>query len=325
MKYRKFGGTGLEVSALGFGAWGIGGNDWVGASDTESLRSIQTAMEQGVNFFDTALGYGNGHSEELIGQGISGNRHRWIVATKIPPKNYCWPAMPDVPMSEVFPKDWIIECTEKSLKNLKTDYIDIQQFHVWTNGWVEEEEWKQTVLQLKRDGKIRFFGASIHFPYSDYNNALPGLDSGCLDSVQVVHNIYQQEAEKNVFPKAKQTSKGIIVRCPLDEGSLSGKITPDSVFPEGSFLENYFKGNKKIEAFEKANALNWIIEEGYASNLSEAAIRYCLSFSEVSSAIVGMRNSKHTEANCVAVDKGPLPAEALKRLKAHAWPHNFWS
>ena len=325
MLYRKLGSTDMNVSVLGFGGWGIGSSDWAGSSDDqEAINSIRRAMEHGVNFFDSALGYGAGHSEELIGQVVKGKQDQFYVTSKIPPKNYTWPQKPGTPIAEAYPKDWIIECTEKSLKNYGLDYIDLQQFHVWINEWSEIDEWKEAVAQLVKDGKVRYFGLSINFPYGKEDDGIPVLENGSADSIQVVHNIFQQEPEQDVFPAAEKTKKGIICRCPLDEGALSGKITPDTVLPEGSFLGNYFRGERKREVFEKTQALNWLMAEGYAENLAEAAIRYCLSFPVVSSVIVGMRSSKHTEANCKAADKGPLPKEAVERLKAHAWNHNYW-
>ncbi|MEI7884402.1 MAG: aldo/keto reductase [Clostridia bacterium] len=322
MLYRKLGNTGLDVSVLGFGGWGIGGNDWKGGSDEESLKSIAQAMELGINFYDSALGYGGGHSEMLIGKAVKGKQDKFIITSKIPPKNYTWPQVPGTPIKEAYPKEWIIECTEKSLKNYNLDYIDLQQFHVWLNEWTDESEWQEAVEILKRDGKIRFMGASVNFPYTAADNGVPSVKK--LDTLQVVHNIYQQEAENDIFVAAKEFNTGIIARCPLDEGALSGKITPEIILPEESFIGNYFRGDRKKEVYEHNKAMNWLMEEGYAENLAEAAIRYCLSFTVVSSVIVGMRSSKHTITNCAAAAKGALPAAVLARLKAHAWDHNYW-
>jgi aryl-alcohol dehydrogenase-like predicted oxidoreductase len=324
MLYRTLGKTGLKVSALGFGGWGIGAAGWAVESDEESLKSIRLAMDHGVNFFDSALGYGGGHSEMLIGKAVKGKQDQYVVTSKIPPKNYTWPQVPGTPVQEAYPKDWIIECTEKSLKNYDLDYIDLQQCHVWLNEWTDSDEWKEAVELLKKQGKIRFFGASINFPYTVEDDAVPSMEMGCLDSVQVVHNIFQQEPEQDVFVTALKNNVGIIARCPLDEGALSGKITPESKFAEGSFLEGYFKDDRKQIVYDKTQAMNWLMAEGFADNLAEAAIRYCISFPAVSSIVVGMRSPKHTDANCAAIDKGPLPEEAVKRLKAHAWDHNYW-
>jgi aryl-alcohol dehydrogenase-like predicted oxidoreductase len=324
MKYRTLGRTGMRVSEIGFGGWGIGGDWWVGADDSESLKSLELAKDLGITFFDSALGYGNGHSEMLIGKAIKGERDKYVITTKVPPKNYVFPPKPGTPASEAFPADWIIECTEKSLKNYGVETIDLQQFHVWINDWAENEEILSTIEKLKREGKIKACGCSVNFPYDDTDNGIPGMVSGLFDSVQVVYNIYEQDPAKDIFAAAEKHNVGVIARCPLDEGALSGKIGPDSVFPEGSFLETYFKEDRKSIIYKKAQEMNWLIDEGYAENLAEAALRYVLSHPAVSSAIVGMRNPKHATANCSAIDKGPLPAEALERLKKHAWHHNYW-
>lgn len=324
MKYRTLGRTGLKVSELGFGGWGIGGDWWNDADDKESLKSLEMATELGINFFDSALGYGNGHSEALIGKVIKGNRDKYVITTKIPPKNFVFPPKPGSNIKEVFPSDWIIECTEKSLKNYDVDCINLQQFHVWINDWTDNEELRNAVLKLKKDGKIRAMGVSVNFPYDKHDNAVPAMEQGLFDTVQVVYNIFQQEPATDVFKTAKKYNIGVIPRCILDEGALTGKISPDTKFPEGSFLGAYFKDDRKKIVYDKARELSWLVDEGYAGSLAEAATRFTISDPVVSSAIAGMRNPKHANANCLAVDKGPLPKEALERLKKHAWPHNYW-
>ena len=324
MKYRILGKTGMRVSELGFGGWGIGGDWWSGADDRESLRSLELAKDLGINFFDSALVYGNGHSEKLIGKAVEGNRDAYIVTSKIPPKNFVFPAKLGTPMKEAYPADWIMECTEKSLKSFGLDCIDLQQFHVWINEWTDVEEWIAAVEKLKRDGKIRAFGCSVNFPYSDDDNAVPPVEKGLFDAVQIVYNIYQQEPQRDLFKTAQAHNVGVIARCILDEGAITGKITPETSFPPGSFLDTYFSGDRKKTVYEKAQELQWLVTEGYAQTLAEAATRFVLSSPAVSTAIAGMRNPNHAEANCAAVDKGPLPQEALDRLKEHEWPHNYW-
>ena len=324
MKYRTMGKTGIKISELGFGGWGIGGDWWSGADDEESLKSLEQAKELGVTLFDSALQYGNGHSEMLIGRAIKDNRDKFVITSKIPPKNFVYPPKVGSPVEEAFPADWIVECTERSLKNFGVECIDLQQFHVWINSWGESDELRRAVEQLKKDGKIKAFGCSVNFPFDETDNAIPGMKSGLFDAIQIVHNIYEQAPEAEVFKVAEENNVGVISRCPLDEGALSGKITPETTFPEGSFLDTYFKDDRKAIVEQKAKELDWLMSEGHAENLAEAAIRYVLSHPAVSTAIVGMRNPKHAVANCKAIDKGPLPADVMKRLKKHAWPHNYW-
>ncbi|MBI4790751.1 MAG: aldo/keto reductase [Chloroflexi bacterium] len=320
MRYRTLGRTGFEVSEIGFGAWGIGGDWWKGEDDQESLESMRRALELGVNFFDTALGYG--HSEQLIGQALRDWRGCVYVATKMPPKNYTWPAAPGTPLRETFPKEWIIECTEKSLKRLGREQIDLQQFHVWLDEWANQDEWKEAALELKRQGKVRAFGVSLNFPLEpDYG--AQAIASGLIDVCQVVYNIYEQTPRHALFPLARKEQIGIIARAPLDEGALSGKITPETVFPAGSFQESYFRGDRRCEVWEHAQALDLLLR-GDVESLPEAALRFCLSEPVVSTVIVGMRQPEHAAMNVKASDKGPLPTEDLERLKARAWEHNFW-
>src|SRR3954451_3330812 len=134
MRTRTLGRTGFDVSELGYGAWGIGQAMWVGADDDESLRALRRAVELGVTFVDTALAYGDGHSEKLVGQVVRESPHV-RVASKVPPMNWEWPARAGVPVDEAYPGSWVVECTERSLRYLGLDAIDLQQLHVWTPGW----------------------------------------------------------------------------------------------------------------------------------------------------------------------------------------------
>jgi len=322
MKYRKLGKTGLEVSEIGYGAWGLGGG-WWGASDKEeAIKALNMAIDHGVNFIDSALGYEE--SEKIVGEVVRSRSEKIYVTSKIPPKNFVFPAKAGTPISEAYPTDWIIECTEKSLANNKLDCIDVQMFHVWINEWANCDEWKEAVRKLKEQGKIRFFGASINFPYNDSDNGIVCMDSGDFEVCEVVYNIYEQNPNKDILPAALKNNVGIIARCPLDEGALTGKITPESVFPEGTFLDTYFKGDRKKIAYEKAQALMWLVNEGHADSLAQAALRYCLSHDAVSTVIAGMRKSKYVPENCAASDAGPLSKEVVERLKAHAWDKDWW-
>jgi aryl-alcohol dehydrogenase-like predicted oxidoreductase len=322
VRYRRLGRTGLEVSELGYGAWGIGQTMWIGADDDESLRALRRGIELGVAFVDTALGYGNGHSERLVGEVVRGSAETVHVATKVPPKNGEWPARARVRAEEAFPGDWIVECTERSLGNLGLETIDVQQFHVWSDEWVGQGDWLEAVERLKADGRIRFFGVSIndHQPA----NALRLIESGVVDTVQVIHNVFDQSPEDELFPAAEAAGVGVIVRVPFDEGALTGRIRPDSEFPEGDFRNAYFAGDRKREVWERANAiaddLGVPVDE-----LAEPALRYCLSHPAVSTVIAGMRSTRNVERNAAAVEKGPLPPEQVEMLHGHRWVRSFYA
>ncbi len=284
MRYRTLGRTGLEVSELGYGAWGIGQSMWIGADDEESLRALRRAIELGVTFVDTALGYGNGHSEELVGEVVRESGETVHVATKVPPRNREWPARSGAGASEAFPGDWVVSCTERSLRNLGLETIDVQQFHVWSDEWVGEGDWLDAVERLKADGKIRFFGVSIndHEPA----NALRLVETGVVDTVQVIYNVFDQSPEDELFAAVQEAGVGVIVRVPFDEGALTGRIRPDTEFPEGDFRNAYFGGDRKREVWERANAiaddLGVPVDE-----LAEPALRFCLSHPAVSTVIAG--------------------------------------
>ncbi|WP_028402183.1 aldo/keto reductase [Ectobacillus panaciterrae] len=321
MNYRTLGKTGFKVSEIGYGAWGIGQSSWIGASDDESLQALHKAVDLGLNFIDTALGYGNGHSEKLIGQVVRERSENIYVATKIPPKNKQWPAQVGVPVEETFPAEHVIACTEESLRNLGLETIDVQQFHVWSDEWVDQGDWLEAIDKLKREGKIRSFGVSIN----DYQpeNAIKLIETGVVDTVQVIYNIFEQSPEDALFPACQKHNVGVIVRVPLDEGGLTGRITPDTIFPEGDFRNNYFRGDRKQEVFERVQKI--IADLNISSEqMSETALRFILSHPAVSAVIPGMRSVRHAELNCQVGDGKGLLKEQLEQLRAHRWIRNFY-
>ena len=321
MRYRKLGKTNLEVSELGYGAWGIGGELWQGGTDDESLKALRTAIDLGLNFIDSALAYGDGHSEELVGRVVREVGKRIYVATKIPPKNQIWPAQPGVSIDEVFPYPYIIGCTDRSLKNLGLDAIDLQQLHVWNPEWLNLEEWRRAIEELKKAGKIRNFGISINDHQPD--SALSLIRSGLIDTVQVIYNIFDQGPEKNLFPLCIEHDIGVIARVPLDEGSLTGTIDENSTFAPGDFRVDYFRGDRKRQVVEHVTALKKDLANVDGS-LPEIALRFCLSQPAVSTVIPGMRKVKNAQANIAASAKGPLDESTLAILRRHAWDRNFY-
>jgi aryl-alcohol dehydrogenase-like predicted oxidoreductase len=323
MRYRKLGKTEAEISEIGFGAWGIGGNQWLGGEDDESERALRRAFELGVNFVDTALAYGDGHSEQLVGLAVRSTFHRIYVATKVPPKNRIWPASPSTPISEVFPYDYIIESTNESLANLGVEQIYLQQLHTWTDAWTEREEWRRAAEQLKRSGKIRFFGISV--AEHDPDSALEAVRTGLIDSVQVIYNIFDQTPERNLFPLCQERKVGVLARVPLDEGGLTGTIREDTQFPPGDFRESYFRGDRKRQVVERVEALKKDLDlAGVPGTLPEIAIRFCLSHPAVTTVIPGMRRVVSVESSCRAAAAGKLDERTLTILKRHAWDRNFY-
>lgn len=321
MQYRTLGRTGLKVSEIGFGAWGIGGM-WGPRDDEQALSALRRALDLGINFIDTALAYGDGHSERLIARAFRERGNRVNVATKIPPKNHEWPARPDSLLKDVFPRDWIIRCTERSLKHLETDCLNLQQLHVWAERWLEETEWIETLQDLKTAGKIRFIGVSVndHEP----ETAIKLVRSGWVDTIQVIYNIFDQSPAERLLPLAGENNIGIIARCPFDEGGLTGTLRADTVFPEGDWRREYFYGDRLKETVARVEDLKFLIR-GEIRSLSKAALQFCLSHPAVSCVIPGMRRPEHVEENVTVSDGKGLPSAELERLRAHAWPRNFYS
>jgi aryl-alcohol dehydrogenase-like predicted oxidoreductase len=318
MHMRTFGRLGWSVSEVGYGLWGMGG--WTGSDDAESIASLHRSIELGCTFFDTALAYGNGKSEQLLGQVLPAHRDKpLIVATKVPPMNGKWPAKAEYAIEDVFPTDYVVSATETSLRNLGVERIDLQQFHVWTDAWAESEEWMNAVDRLTRAGKVRAFGISVN--RWEPTNVVEALRTGLIDAVQVVHNIFDQEPERELLPLCQEMGVAIIARVPLDEGSFSGTLTKDSRWPDGDFRNQYFPPARLAETVDRVERLKAELPAGMT--LPEIALRFILSHPAVSTVIPGMRKLKHVEANLSAGDGQGLPAEFVERLRAHRWDRGY--
>jgi aryl-alcohol dehydrogenase-like predicted oxidoreductase len=321
MRYRKLGRTNWEVSEIGYGAWGIGGKQWLGGSDDESVNALRRAIDLGLNLIDTALAYGDGHSERLVGQVVRDTSKKIYVATKVPPKNRLWPARPGIPISDVFPYSYIMECAAESLENLKLPVIDLLQLHVWNPEWLDTDDWRRAFADLKTSGKVAAVGISINDHQPD--SALGIIRTGLIDSVQVIYNVFDQTPERNLFPLCRSENIGVLARVPLDEGALTGNVTPETTFPEGDFRNFYFRGDRKQQVVERVSALRRDLGDGAV--LADTALRFCLSHPAVSTVIPGMRSVRHAESNVGLSDKGALPPETVSVLKRHAWDRNFYS
>src|SRR5712692_1134193 len=270
MRYRSFGRLGWLVSEIGYGMWGMGG--WTGSDDDESAAALERAVALGCNFFDTAWAYGQGHSERLLGELLrkrgrtpfSGDGEKGVrplfIATKVPPKNMRWPGKAETPIAEVFPPDHIREFTEKSLKNLGVETIDLQQLHVWSDAWAADEGWQRAAQQLKDDGLVRAFGISVN--RWEPANVLRALDTGLVDSVQVVYNIFDQAPEDALLPYCRAHDIAVIARVPFDEGSLTGTLTPGVQWPDDDFRNIYFAPPHLGDALTRVDRLRPLVPDG---------------------------------------------------------------
>ena len=318
MRYRNWPRTDRRIAEIGYGMWGMGG--WSGSVDEESLEALDAAVAVGCNFFDTAWAYGQGHSEQLLGRVL--RRHadkRLYVATKIPPKNFRWPARPDDTLEDVFPADHIREYTERSLQNLGLASIDLQQFHVWSDVWADDDRWKRAIEDLKQHGLIQRFGISVN--RWEPTNVLRALASGLVDSVQVVYNIFDQDPEDELFPYCQQHDIAVIARVPFDEGSLTGTLTTSTRWPEGDWRNLYFQPERLPETVERVERLRAVLPA--EMSLPELALRFVLHHPAVTTTIPGMRRPAHVRANLAASDGRALPAELIAALESHRWRRDW--
>lgn len=318
MQTRAFGRLGWSVSEIGHGLWGAGG--WTGSNDETSLAAIERAIELGCTFFDTALAYGNGRSERLLGKVLARHRAAQLrVATKIPPLNLKWPARGAYPVKEVFPPDHIRRSTEASLEHLGRSFVDLQQLHVWTDEWAADERWQRAIGDLKREGLIKAFGISVN--RWEPSNVLKALETGLVDAVQVVYNLFDQDPEDELFPACQEFGVAVIARVPFDEGSLTGTLTRETTWPEGDWRNLYFTREKLAKTLDRVEALQSDLPPGMS--LPELALRFILASPEVSTVIPGMRTAQHVEQNLRVSDGRRLDPALVDALRRHRWKRTY--
>lgn len=333
MNYRTLGKTGLKVSEIGFGSWQLANHPdcWVGSDLNESLKCLQRFVDLGGNFIDTAWVYGYSKdrpdehpSEQLIGKFLkeSGMRDKVVIATKVSPKNMHWPARKGVPISEVFPSDHIERCVNDSLRSLGVDAIDLVQFHVWQDDFSADTGWQRTVQRLSDEGKVRHWGISVN----DYEpaNCLKALDTGLISTVQLIFNVFHQRPISELFPYARRNNIGLIARVPLDEGGLTGKFNRNTKFEDGDFRKDYFSPDRLAELERRTDGLKGLLGSE-SSSLAELALRFTLSFDEISTAIPGMRRLAYVDQNASVSDGRKLSQGMLKALEGRAWERNFYT
>jgi aryl-alcohol dehydrogenase-like predicted oxidoreductase len=314
MRYRTLGRTGWQVSEIGYGMWGLAG--WTGSNDGESLDALERAVALGCTFFDTAWGYGAGHSERLLGRVVRAHPERsLVVATKLPPKNLTWPSRRGFTLDECFPPDHIREYAEKSLANLDLPRIDLLQFHVWEDAWARDERWQRAMEDLKKAGIIHAVGVSVN--RWEPENVLETLRAGQIDAVQVIYNVFDQAPEDELIPLCRELNVGVIARVPFDEGTLTGTLTKDSRWPQGDWRNTYFVAENLNASVDRAEALRPLVPDGMT--MPELALRWILQNPDISTVIPGMRKVSHVEANIATSDGTKLEPSLLQRLKSHRW------
>lgn len=323
MQTRQFGRLDWRVSEIGYGMWGMG--SWSNSDDHESLESLQAAVELGCNFFDTAFAYGDGHSEQLLGQIVRSNSDsRLFTATKIPPRNKEWPASANSTLQEAYPPDHIEEYVHRSLENARLESFDLIQFHTWNDEWLRDDRWFYKLDDLRSQRLLKAIGLSLNRwePW----NGVRAVKTGQVDAVQVIYNIFDQNPEDELFPACEEMKVAVIARVPFDEGTLTGTLTKESRWPEGDWRNTYFVPDNLIPSVERADKLKELLAQWNREHkgeeeitMPELALRFILSNPAVTTIIPGMRKLRHVEANVGASDRGPLPADLLEQLKEHRW------
>ena len=315
MQYRDFGKLNWKVSEVGYGMWGMAG--WSGSDLLETEKALDRSVELGCNFFDTAYAYGAGKSEQILHSLIKRHPQKKLyTATKIPPKNHEWPSRKDAKIDEVFPVQHIIDYTKKSLRNLGVESIDLQQFHVWEDAWSELDEWKLCIEKLKKEGKVQSFGISVN--RWEPTNCIKSLESGLIDSVQVIYNVFDQNPEDVLFPYCEKNKIAIIARVPFDEGSLTGTLNKDSKWEKGDFRNLYFCAQNLIPTIERVEALKLELKD---MSLPEFALRFIKNHPAVSTMIPGMRKIRNVENNMKvgALTSSAMSPEMLAIAKKYRW------
>lgn len=320
MKYRKFGNTGLEISEIGFGAWAIGGS-WGEQKESDSLEALETSLERGVNFIDTAAGYGDGKSERIIGTFLKSRTEKVYVCTKSPPAPGKWPPAPYCRIEERYPEKHLRENVEERLTNLQAESLDVLLLHTWTRAWNDRPVALEILQKMKAEGLIRQVGIST--PEHDQNCVIQLMRDGMVDVLQVIYNIFEQEPAAQLFPVAQETGTGIIVRVAFDEGVLTGKYRGDETFARNDFRRYYYAGDRLERGVKRTEKIREEFKEsGYS--MPELALKFAMSHEAVSTVIPGIRNRDQAIQNTAVSGLPDLGEDMLVRLREHAWNRGFW-
>ncbi len=307
MRYRPLGKTGLQVSEIGFGAWGIGGRtveqtSYGETDDRTSLAALDRALERGITFFDTSAAYGNGHSETLIGRAVHGRRSRAVIATKAGYET--WDQAPNFSPAE------IVASTERSLTRLGTDYLDLLQLHNPPIEVVSSPDVREALAGLVQSGKIRAWGVSVKGP----DEAMQALRTRDIGVIQANFNMMDVRVlSSGLLAEVERLGTGFIARTPLCFGFLSGTIGYDTVFPPGDHRARWSRA-QLTSWVDGAADLMAAISTAPGEAAAQAALRFCLSFPAVSTTIPGIMRPLEADQNAAASLLGPLPREAVEAV-----------
>ncbi|MBC7785316.1 MAG: aldo/keto reductase [Burkholderiales bacterium] len=321
MRTREFGKLGWAVSEIGFGSWALGGGAWGQQSDDDSIAALHRALDLGVNLIDTAPGYGNGRSEQVIARALEGRHAKVHLVTKTPPKIGPWPPAPHDAVEQRYPEDYLRTNLEERLRFLKTDCIDVLLLHVWSRAWNRDPRPLETLAKFKAEGKIRAFGISTPDHDQDQLNTL--LANGQIDVIQIVYNLFEQQPAAEALPLARASGVAVMGRLVFDEGSLTGKLTPTTRFPEGDFRNRYFRDTRLGETVARVEKIRADLE-GTGYTMPQAAIQFALADPAMSCVIPGMRNPAQVESNIASAAMEPMDSQLLEKLYKHIWLRGNW-
>jgi len=303
MKERRLGKTGLRISEIGFGCWPIGGGSYGPVRDEASREALETAWESGVNFFDTADVYGEGHAEALLGAFLEEkSRHQAVIATKAGWDFYHGARKKD------FSPAYLRTACEKSLKRLGVDTIDLFQLHNPSLETIQRKDAVATLELLKKEGKIRFIGISVHTE----NEAFMVLQDSRVHAIQVIFNLLDQRMAERVFPEAEKKNVGVIVREPLASGLLSGNYLPSHEFPKDDHRRRWLPAKREID-WQKIQCLQRALKNKKVP-LPQAALEFTLAFDAVSTAIPGAKTRTQVLENVEASSQPVLSREDSEAL-----------
>lgn len=312
MNYRVLGRTGWKISEIGFGSWAIG-SAWGDVSEEDAVRALHAAIDQGVNFIDTADVYGDGRSERLVGQVVRERSERIYVATKAGRR-----LNPHV--AEGFTRENLTAFVERSLKNLNMETIDLLQLHCPPTQVFYMPEVFGILDDLVQAGKLRYYGVSVE----KVEEAIKAMEFPGVQSVQIIYNIFRQRPAELFFPLAIQHKVGILARVPLSSGMLSGKMKRETVFAvddhrhfnrhgESFDVGETFSGVDYMTGLDAVDALRPFVPEGYT--LAQLALRWILMAEAVTTTIPGAKNPRQAIENSAAAGMPALSAETMQQIE----------
>jgi aryl-alcohol dehydrogenase-like predicted oxidoreductase len=312
MKYRNLGNSDMKVSELSFGTWAIGGS-WGNVNNQESIRALEYAIDQGVNFFDTADVYGSGHSEELLAKATKGKEHSVQIATK-----FCRAG--DMQNPNTYSYEAVRQYCEQSLKRLEREYIDLYQIHCPPTEILRDGKVFEVLDKLQQEGKIRYYGVSVE----TVEEGLICLENPNVRALQVIFNLFRQKPLETLLPEAYRKGVGILARVPLASGLLTGKFTKQATFEsddhrnfnrngEAFNVGETFAGVEFVKGVELSEKLNWIATG--RENMAKASLRWILDQKEISCVIPGFKNLNQVKNNLEAREVPSFSPDELEKLK----------